>query len=84
MINREKDYLFQYLIRYFDPQIQGTLNQMYARYRSLEEDNRRRELEQLKQEIVNEVLNRLSLSADVQKAVKAIKELNSEINHLSK
>jgi hypothetical protein len=47
-------------------------------------ENRRRELEQLKREIVNEVLNSLSLTTDVQEAVRKVKELGSAIDQLGK
>ncbi len=84
MINRQKDYLFQYLTRQFEPQVQGTLNRMYAHCKIIDEDIHRRELEQLKKEIVNEVLNRLSLSTDVQEAIGKIKELRIAIDNLTK
>ena len=84
MENRQKDYLFQYLTKQFEPQVQGALNQMYAHCKIIDQDIHRRELEQLKQEIVNEVLSRLSLSADVQEAVRKVKELDSAIDQLGK
>lgn len=84
MINRQKDYLFQYLTRQFEPQVQATLNQMYTHCKIIDEDIHRRELEQLKKEIVNEVLNRLSLSTEVQEAIGKIKELRIAIDNLTK
>lgn len=57
---------------------------MYNNYRNIEEDNWRREKEQLKDEIVNEILIRLSLSTNVQEAVKNIENLGNAINNLGK
>ena len=76
--------MFNYLAKQFEPQTQITLNQMYNNYRNIEEDNWRREKEQLKDEIVNEILSRLSLSTDVQEAVKHIENLGNAINNLGK
>ena len=76
--------MFNYLAKQFEPQTQITLNQMYNTYRNIEEDNWRREKEQLKDEIVNEILSRLSLSTNVQEAVKHIENLGNAINNLGK
>jgi hypothetical protein len=57
---------------------------MYAHCKIQYEYNRRRELEQLKREIVNEVLNSLSLTTDVQEAVRKVKELDRAIDQLGK
>ena len=57
---------------------------MFQKTQIIEEENRRRELAQLKEEIVNEVLNRLSLSTEVQEAVSKIKELRTAIDNLTK
>lgn len=84
MFNRQRDYLFNYLAKQFEPQTQITLNQMYYNYQNIEEDNWQREKAQLKEEIVNEVLSRLSLSTDIQESVKNIKELDNAINNLEK
>lgn len=83
-MSTQKDFLVRYLFRQFDPQVQATLNRMYAHCKIQDEYNRRRELEQLKREIVNEVLNSLSLTTDVQEAVRKVKELDSAIDQLGK
>ena len=57
---------------------------MFQNSQIIEDENRRRELAQLKEEIVNEVLNRLSLSLDVQEAISKIKELQDAIDGLTK
>jgi hypothetical protein len=57
---------------------------MYTHCKIIDEDIHRRELEQLKKEIVNEVLNRLSLSTEVQEAIGKIKELRIAIDNLTK
>lgn len=76
--------MFNYLAKQFEPQTQITLNQMYYNYQNIEEDNWRREKEQLKDEIVNEILSRFSLSTDVREAVKYIENLGNAINNLGK
>ena len=50
----------------------------------LDEINRKKEYEQLKQEIIEEVLARISVTVDVSEAVAQIKKLQNEINKLGK
>jgi hypothetical protein len=50
----------------------------------IDEYNRKREREQLKQEIIREVLAQISVTIDITEAVSNIKELQDEINKLGK
>ena len=83
MINRQKDLLFQYLANQFDPNVQNTLISMYNNYKIIEQDNRKRELEDLKNSIAEEVLSRISLSTDVEKAIENIEILKRALDSLS-
>lgn len=83
-MSTQKDFLVKYLFKQFEPQVQATLNSMYAHCKMQDMENRRRELEQLKREIVNEVLHSLSLTTDAQEAVSKVKELDDAIKSLGK
>jgi len=48
----------------------------------LDEYNRKRELEQLKREIISEILSQISVSVDITEAVNNIKEIQREINKI--
>jgi hypothetical protein len=50
----------------------------------MDEFNRKRELEQLKKEIVEEVLARIHLSIDANEVIAKIKELDEAIKKLGK
>lgn len=83
MVNRQKDFLFQYLANQFDPDVQNALISMYNNYKIIEQDNRKRELEDLKNSIAEEVLSRISLSTDVEKAIENIEILKRALDSLS-
>lgn len=55
-----KDWLFQSLISGMDKSMQTTLNMMYHNSMMIDEMNHRREMEQMKEEIVQEVLSHIS------------------------
>jgi hypothetical protein len=50
----------------------------------LDKYNRKREREQLKQEIIREVLDHISVTVDITEAVSNIRELQDEIDKLGK
>ena len=52
-----------------------TLRQMYMNSQRFEEMNRRREYEQLKQEVLDYVISHLSASVDISKVLMQIEEL---------
>ena len=64
--------------------MQATLNLMYHNSMMIDEENRRREMEQMKEEIVQEVLSRISATVDVTEIFDAIDGLNEKIESLGK
>ena len=84
MRNTQKDWLFQSLISGMDKSMQTTLNRMYHNSIMIDEMNHRREMEQMKEEIVQEVLSRISATVDVTEIFDAIDGLNEKIESLGK
>ena len=56
---------------------------MYNSFKRAEEVNRKRELDSMKNEIVNEVLSRISIQADTKGAVLQIEELKNALRGLT-
>ena len=81
MRNRQKDFMFSYLISGFEKSMQSTLNMMYARSNMIDEENHRREMEQMKKEIADDVI---SATVDVSEIFDAIDGLNDKINSLGR
>ena len=67
--------MFHYLISGLEKSMQATLNLMYARSCMYDEYNHKREMEQMKIEITEDVLSRISATADVSEAIEEIEEL---------
>lgn len=84
MRNTQRDWMFQSLISGMDKSMQTTLNRMYHNSMMIDEMNHRREMEQMKEEIVQEVLSRISATADVTEIFDAIDGLNEKIESLGK
>ena len=84
MRNTQKDWMFQSLISGMDKSMQATLNMMYHNSMMIDEMNHRREMEQMKEEIVQEVLSRISATVDVTEIFDAIDGLNEKIESLGK
>ena len=84
MRNIQKDYMFDYFIQGMDEKMQTTLNMMYLNSCMIDEENLRREMEQMKEEIVQEVLSRISATVDVTEIFDAIDGLNEKIESLGK
>ena len=64
--------------------MQATLNMMYARSNMIDEENHRREMEQMKKEIADDVISRISATVDVSEIFDAIDRLNDKINGLGR
>ena len=64
MKNVQKDYMFDYFIQGMDEKMQATLNMMYLNSCMIDEENHRREMEQMKEEIIQEVLSRITATVD--------------------
>lgn len=84
MRNIQKDCVFDYFIQGMDEKMQTTLNMMYHNSMMIDEMNHRREMEQMKEEIVQEVLSRISATVDVTEIFDAIDGLNEKIESLGK
>lgn len=76
--------MFSYLISGFEKSMQATLNMMYARSNMIDEENHRREMEQMKKEIADDVISRISATVDVSEIFDAIDGLNDKINSLGR
>ena len=84
MANIPKDILFDHFIKGMEQEMQATLRMMYLNSCQIDEANHRREMEQMKEEIVQEVLSRISATVDVTEIFDAIDGLNEKIESLGK
>lgn len=84
MQNTQKDILFSHIINGMEKEMQATLKMMFYDSERIDEANRRREMEQMKEEIVQEVLSRISATVDVTEIFDAIDGLNEKIESLGK
>ena len=80
MRNRQNDAMFEYFISGLDQKMQATLAMMYNNSRRFDEENHRREMEQMKQEITEDVLARVSIWIEDE----AIKQLRDLLNDLGR
>lgn len=80
MQNYHKDNFFNYLITGLDNKMQAQLNYMYSRARMADELNRRREIEQMKKEITEDVMSRINIRLEDE----ALKKLQDMLNDLGK
>ena len=83
-MNRQKDILINSLISGLDKTAQATLNMMYARSCAYDELNHKREMEQMKKEIADDVLSRISATVDVSEIIEQIEELRRLIDSLGR
>lgn len=82
--NIQKEFMFDYLISEFDDTKKATLKQMYSISNRCDEANHRREMEEMEKRITKNVMENLSVSADVSKAIQEIEELRRAIDRLTK
>lgn len=80
MQNYHKDNFFNYLITGLDNKMQAQLNYMYSHARMADEFNRRREMEQMKKEITEDVMSRINIRLEDE----ALKKLQDILNDLGK
>lgn len=76
--------MFSYLISGFEKSMQATLNMMYAHSNMIDELNHRLEMEQMKKEIADDVISRISATVDVSEIFEAIDGLNDKIDSLGR
>lgn len=84
MLNVQKGFLFDYLIKGMEQDMQATLKLMYLDSCNIDEANHRREMEQMKEEITQDVLSRISATVDVSEIFDAIDGLNEKLESLGK
>lgn len=84
MRNVQRDAMFDYFINGLDSKMQATLNMMYMNSMRIDEMNHRREMEEMKQEIIEEVLSRISIMLETGEAIKKINSLNEAIEQLAR
>ena len=72
--------MFEYFISGLDKKMQATLAMMYNNSRRFDEENHRREMEQMKREITEDVLARVSVWIEDE----AIKQLRDLLNDLGR
>ncbi|MBR6800835.1 MAG: hypothetical protein IKM61_03700 [Eubacteriaceae bacterium] len=82
MMNRQKDILFDNLISEFPVERQATLKLMYQKASIIDAENHRREMEQMKKEIVKEVLEQIAVEIDSGDALKEIDFIREAIKRL--
>lgn len=74
------DDFFNHLIKGMDTKLQAQLNYLYAHNRMQEEMNRRREMEQMKCEITEEVMSRVAIRIE-DEAIKQLRDLLHELGN---
>ena len=84
MLNVQKEILFDYFIKGMEENMQITLKMMYLNSCNIAEANHRREMEQMKEEITQDVLSRISATVDVSEIFDAIDGLNEKLESLGK
>lgn len=82
MKNRRNDDFFRYLISGMDSKMQGQLNYMYTHAHMLDEYFHRQEMEQMKKEIADDVISRISATVDVTEVIQEIDGLRRELDKL--
>ena len=80
--NRQNDIIFSHLISGMEKSLQATLNMMYANSKIIDRENHRREMEQMKKEIADDVLSRITATVDVSEIIMQIDELRRAIDSL--
>lgn len=76
--------MFNYLISGMDKAMQAALWSMYNNSNHIDDFNHRQEMEEMKKEIADDVLSRLSATVDVSEIVDAIAELRKLIDDLER
>lgn len=81
---RNNNDLFTYTLRELEKKGQLELSLHFQHQRMIETLNQKAELEKLKQEIVEEVLSRISIMFETGEAIKKIDALNKAIQQLER
>lgn len=78
--SRRDEDLFRHFISGFDQKMQAQLSIMFAHNKIMEREEHRREMEQMKREITEDVLSRISIRLEDE----ALKKLRDMLNDLGK
>ena len=76
--NRREDDMFRYFISGLDQKMQSQLSLMFAHNKIMAGEEHRREMEQMKREITEDVLSRISIRLEDE----ALKQLRDMLNNL--
>lgn len=82
--NRRDEDLFRYFINGMDSKMQADLSYRFAHNKLLAKEEHRREMEQMKKEIVADILANLSLTVDITDVLRQIEELRRAIDSLGR
>ena len=80
--NKRKENFFNHFTSGMESKMQAYLSLEFKRMLMLERFEREREMQKLKEEIVQEVLSRISVSIDVSDVIEEIEELRRAIDSL--
>lgn len=83
MRNKQRDELFNYFISGLEEKLQAQLRYAYFRSQMMDEEKHRREMEQMKQEIIEEVMSRISILFETGEAINQIDGLKKAIDQLT-
>ena len=83
-MNRQNDILFDSLISGLDKSLQATIKMMYTHSQMINDLNHKREMEQMKKEIADDVLSRISVTVDASEIIEQIEELRRLIDSLGR
>ena len=78
--SRRDEDMFRYFISGMDQKMQAQLNLMFAHNKLMAGEEHRREMEQMKREITEDVLSRISIRLEDE----ALKQLRDMLNDLGK
>ena len=78
--NRRDEDMFRYFISGMDQKMQAQLNLMFAHNKLMAGEEHRREMEQIKREITEDVMSRISIRLEDE----ALKQLRDMLNGLGK
>ncbi len=78
--NRREEDMFRYFISGLDQKMQAQLSLMFAHSKIMAGEEHRREMEQMKREITEDVLSRISIRLEDE----ALKQLRDMLNNLGK
>ena len=84
MYNRQKDFMFESIIKGLDQATQAALRMMYTQSRIIDEENIRREKERFKQEVAEYVISHIKATVDISEVLMEIEELRKAIESLGK